>query len=51
MLLKQMILEGVISIQSGDNHRIVEEKLKAYLAPKMREALAALKNKAVFIKI
>jgi chemotaxis protein MotA len=43
MLLKQMILEGVISIQSGDNHRIVEEKLKAYLAPKMREALAAEK--------
>ena len=41
MLIKQMILEGVISIQSGDNHRIVEEKLKAYLAPKMREALAA----------
>lgn len=36
ILLKQMVLEGVISIQSGDNHRIVEQKLKAFLAPKAR---------------
>jgi chemotaxis protein MotA len=34
VLIKQMVLEGVISIQSGDNHRIVEQKLKAFLAPK-----------------
>jgi chemotaxis protein MotA len=31
-----MILEGVISIQSGDNHRVVEQKLKAFIAPKAR---------------
>jgi chemotaxis protein MotA len=37
MMIKQMVLEGVISIQSGDNHRIVEQKLKAYLAPKARK--------------
>ena len=37
MLLKRMMLEGVISIQTGDNHRIVEQKLKAFLAPKLRE--------------
>ena len=37
MLIKQMILEGVLSIQSGDNHRVVEQKLKAYIAPKARE--------------
>ena len=36
VLLKQMILEGVISIQSGDNHRVVEQKLKAFIAPKAR---------------
>jgi chemotaxis protein MotA len=36
VLIKQMILEGVISIQSGDNHRVVEQKLKAFIAPKAR---------------
>ena len=34
VLIKQMVLEGVISIQSGDNHRIVEQKLKAFLSTK-----------------
>lgn len=36
MLSKQIVLEGVISIQSGDNHRIVEQKLKAFISPKIR---------------
>ena len=39
ILLKQIVLEGVISIQSGDNHRIVEQKLKAFIAPKARETV------------
>jgi chemotaxis protein MotA len=34
VLIKLMVLEGVISIQSGDNHRIVEQKLKAFLSAK-----------------
>ena len=38
LLIKQMVLEGVISIQSGDNHRIVEQKLKAFIAPRARVA-------------
>jgi chemotaxis protein MotA len=38
ILVKEMVLEGVISIQSGDNHRIVEQKLKAFIAPKARIA-------------
>lgn len=37
VLLKQMVIEGVTAIQSGDNHRIVEQKLKAYLAPSSRK--------------
>jgi chemotaxis protein MotA len=41
ILFKQMVLEGVISIQSGDNHRIVEQKLKAFLAPSVRLAADA----------
>ncbi len=36
LMVKQMVLEGVISIQSGDNHRIVEQKLKAFIPPKER---------------
>jgi len=35
-LLKEIITEGIMSIQSGDNPRVVEEKLKAFLAPKLR---------------
>ena len=31
--VREMILEGVLSIQSGDNPRIVKEKLESFLAP------------------
>lgn len=37
VLLKEVMIEGILSIQSGDNPRIVEEKLKAFLAPKLRK--------------
>jgi chemotaxis protein MotA len=46
VLVKQMILEGVISIQSGDNHRVVEQKLKAFIAPKARLTTGAEPAKA-----
>lgn len=36
ILNKQMVLQGIISIQAGDNHRIVEQKLKAFISPKSR---------------
>jgi len=35
-LLKELIVEGVVSIQSGDNPSIVEEKLKGFLSPAQR---------------
>ena len=31
-----MIIEGILSIQAGDNPRIVEEKLKTFLDPSER---------------
>ena len=37
--LKEMIIEGVLSIQSGDNTRILAMKLLAYLDPVSRAAL------------
>jgi chemotaxis protein MotA len=36
ILVKHMALEGVLSIQSGDNHRVVEQKLKAFISPRLR---------------
>ncbi|WP_369018084.1 motility protein A [Thermatribacter velox] len=38
ILLKEVIIEGILSIQAGDNPRIVEEKLKSFFAPQVREA-------------
>lgn len=36
IMLKEVMVEGILSIQAGENPRIVEEKLKAFLAPKQR---------------
>ncbi len=38
VLAKRMIIEGIMSIQQGDNPRIVEHKLSVFLSPKMRPA-------------
>ena len=40
-LIKEIIIRGVMSIQSGDNPRIVEQKLKSFLPPKLREEPAS----------
>lgn len=37
MQLKEVMIEGLLSIQAGENPRVIEEKLKAFLAPKDRE--------------
>ncbi|OPJ57094.1 flagellar motor protein [Alkalithermobacter paradoxus] len=39
LLEKEIILEGLLSIQAGENPRIIEEKLKAFLSPAMRKPL------------
>jgi len=38
---REMIIEGIMSIQSGDSPRIVQEKLKSYLTPAQQTALEA----------
>ncbi len=35
-LLQEVIVEGALSIQAGDNPRMVEERLKAFIAPRLR---------------
>ncbi len=38
LLIKEMILEGILSIQAGENPRIVREKLEVFLPPKLQRA-------------
>jgi chemotaxis protein MotA len=44
ILSRELIVEGVLSIQAGENPRIVEEKLKVFLPPKLREDLEEQKK-------
>jgi chemotaxis protein MotA len=39
VLSRELMVEGILSIQAGENPRIVEEKLKVFLAPKLRKQL------------
>jgi chemotaxis protein MotA len=39
--LRTMTLEGILAIQAGDNPRVVEDKLIAFLSPEEREAESA----------
>lgn len=39
LLSKEIIIEGILSIQSGDNPRVVEQKLKAFVSPVVRERI------------
>ncbi len=43
-LEKEILIEGVLAIQSGDNPRIVEEKLRAFLPPSVRTRVAYKKG-------
>ncbi len=46
ILEKRMILEAVLSIQAGENPRILEEKLKSYLPEKEKRAYEAASQEA-----
>jgi chemotaxis protein MotA len=37
MLVKALIMEGVVAVASGENPRVLEEKLKVFLSPKQRK--------------
>jgi chemotaxis protein MotA len=38
VLIKEMIIEGIICLSNGENPRILEQKLHAFLPPRQREA-------------
>lgn len=44
ILLKQVMIEGLLSIQAGENPRVIEEKLKAFLSPATRDAFIDLQK-------
>ena len=35
--MKEIVIEGLLSIQAGENPRVIEEKLKSFLAPGSRQ--------------
>lgn len=37
ILVKELMVEGLLSIQAGENPRIIEEKLKTFVPPNMRK--------------
>jgi chemotaxis protein MotA len=44
VLVKEVMIEGMLSIQAGENPRIIGEKLKAFLSPKKRNGIDNTKN-------
>lgn len=37
ILVKELMVEGLLAIQAGENPRIIEEKLKTFIPPEMRK--------------
>ena len=37
--MKEVMVEGLLSIQAGENPRVIEEKLKSFLAPAARAGM------------
>ena len=40
-LLRELMIEGIVAIQSGDGPQLIKERLKTFVAPSSREAIAA----------
>lgn len=40
-LLRELMIEGIVAIQSGEKPQLIKEKLKGFLDPKAREAVAS----------
>ncbi|MBP3339024.1 MAG: motility protein A [Lachnospiraceae bacterium] len=40
VMMKEVMIEGLLSIQAGENPRVIEEKLKSFLSPKQREMMS-----------
>ncbi|PKM89924.1 MAG: motility protein A [Firmicutes bacterium HGW-Firmicutes-12] len=47
MMQKEIVIEGVLSIQAGENPRIVAEKMKTFLTPEEKELLEEDRKKGM----
>lgn len=47
MLIREIMIEGMLSIQAGENPRVIEEKLKSFLLPKDREEIGQQQQQPV----
>jgi len=50
MLGKQVIVEGILAIQQGENPKLVEQKLLSFLSPTLRRRFAAEDAKAAAVE-
>ncbi|MBQ1880647.1 MAG: MotA/TolQ/ExbB proton channel family protein, partial [Lachnospiraceae bacterium] len=41
MSVKGIMVEGLLSIQAGENPRVIEEKLKSFISPTERKAMSS----------
>lgn len=41
LMVRKVMIEGLLSIQAGENPRIIEEKLKAFLSPNLRKTVGS----------
>lgn len=41
VMVKTIVVEGLLSIQAGENPRVIEEKLKSFIDPAARESLSS----------
>lgn len=39
IMVKEVMVEGLLSIQAGENPRVIEEKLKSFLSPSHRQSM------------
>jgi len=46
LLNKEMVIDGIMAIQSGDSPRIVEEKLRSFLSPSLRRKMDTARERA-----
>ena len=46
MMSKQIVIEGLLSIQAGENPRVIEEKLKSFLEPNEKAGMEAAGGEA-----
>lgn len=40
IMVKEIMIEGLLSIQAGENPRVIEEKLKSFLSPGERDSIS-----------